>query len=177
MLLSRVDSCPPAGSSSIRDQTTSARASGFTFGRWRILSGPPRALEKMSTFAELVASRKAWIERELEPWCRQAALKDLRLAAELWLDIAGKVDPEKTLWCWAWSRFPALVNADLQAIDESHAVTVTLKDGRALSGIPDGRQSREGRLVLLCRDRADPRRFVDEGPFTLDEIATVARAT
>ena len=130
----------------------------------------------MHTFAELVASRKAWIEAELKPWCHQAALRDLRLAEQAWPDIAGKVDAEKTLWLWAWSRFTALVNPDLQAIDEARRLTVTLRDGRSLTGYPDARQSQQGGLVLLCADPDDPRRFVEEGPLTLDEIASIAVA-
>jgi hypothetical protein len=130
----------------------------------------------MNTFAELVASRKAWIDRDLKPWCTQAALKDLRLAEQAWPDIAGKVDPEKTLWFWAWTRFPDLVNAELMAIEETHPVTIRLKDERAFTGFPDGRQCRQGALVLLCADPDRPRRFIDEGPFTLDEIASVVRS-
>lgn len=128
----------------------------------------------MNSFAELVASRRRWIDSDLKPWCERAAYKDLRLAEETWPDIAGKVDPEKTLWFWAWSRFPALVNADLQGIDEARQVLVTLRDGRSVIGFPDARQSKQGTLTLLCRDSADARRFVEEGPFTLDEIQSIA---
>jgi hypothetical protein len=128
----------------------------------------------MNSFAELVASRRRWIDTELKPWCERAAYKDLRLAEETWPDIAGKVDPEKTLWFWAWSRFPVLVNADLKGIDEARQLLVTLRDGRSFTGFPDGRQSRQGTLMLLCRDPLAPLRFVEEGPFTLDEIESIA---
>ena len=100
----------------------------------------------MQTFADLVASRKAWLADVLTPWCRQAALADLRRAELEWVDIAGKVDPEKTLWYWAWSRFPELVNADLMAIDEARRVTVVLRDGRRFTGYPDSRRSKQGQL-------------------------------
>lgn len=130
----------------------------------------------MQTFSDLVASRKAWLADVLTPWCVQAALKDLRLAELEWGDIAGKVDPEKTLWYWAWSRFPELVNADLAAIDEARRVTVTLRDGRSLTGYPDARQSRQGQLVLVARDLAQPRRHEEHGPFSIDDIATIARS-
>lgn len=131
----------------------------------------------MHTFADLVASRKAWIETELKPWCAQAALRDLRQAEQAWPDIAGKVDPEKTLWFWAWSRFPDLVNADLQAIDEAQHLQITLRDGRTLVGFPDARQSERGELVLVAADNANPRRHVELGPFPLDEITSAQRTT
>ncbi|MFN0051420.1 MAG: hypothetical protein ACKV0T_04470 [Planctomycetales bacterium] len=127
----------------------------------------------MPTFATLVTSRKAWIETELKPWCRQAAVKDLRLAEQEWIDIAGKVDPEKTLWYWAWSRFPELVNEELLAIDETQPVQVRLADGRTYTGFPDGRKSQQGGLVLVCRAPGTPPRFVDEGPLSLDDIVAV----
>ncbi len=130
----------------------------------------------MHTFADLVASRKAWIESDLKPWCAKAALKDLRLAEQAWPDIAGKVDPEKTLWFWAWSRFPDLVNADLQAIDEAQRISVTLKGGRTLTGYPDARQSKQGELALLCPDPANPRRSIEEGPLSMDQIVAIAVA-
>jgi hypothetical protein len=146
---------------------------------WGTLDGSHRVAESdsMQTFTDLVISRKAWIENDLKPWCARATFKDLRLAEQTWGDIAGKVDPEKTLWFWAWCRFPALVNLDLKAIDESRQLTVTLRDGRTLAGYPDARQSQQGRLVLLCADSTHPGRFVDEGPFTVDEIAAIAVAS
>jgi hypothetical protein len=130
----------------------------------------------MHTFAELVASRKTWLADVLAPWCRQAALKDLKRAELEWVDIAGKVDPEKTLWYWAWSRFPDLVNADLLAIDEARRLTVTLHDGRTCTGFPDSRQSKQGQLVLVARDPAHPRRHEELGPFSLDEITAISGA-
>ncbi|MFO0917863.1 MAG: hypothetical protein U0872_06050 [Planctomycetaceae bacterium] len=93
----------------------------------------------MSSFAELVTSRKAWINDVLAPWCRTAQRKDLLLAEQEWTDIAGKVDPESTLWRWAWSRFPELVHESL-GIDESSEVAVALKSGRRnlrVSGRPE----------------------------------------
>mgnify|MGYP000942299374 CR=1 FL=1 len=82
----------------------------------------------MSSFSELVASRKAWLADVLQPWCRAALRKDLLLAEQEWIDIAGKVDAEKTLWRWAWSRFPELVHESL-GIEETTEVVVTLKTG------------------------------------------------
>lgn len=127
----------------------------------------------MTTFAELVASRKAWLADVLEPWCRAAAVRDLKLAELEWGDIAGRADPEKTLWFWAWSRFPAIVHDELAAIDETRLLVVTLRDGRRFEGYPDARQSRQGQLVLLGRDGANPRRTLEHGPFSLDEIEAV----
>jgi len=124
----------------------------------------------MHTFIDLATSRKAWLADVLAPWCRQASLKDLKLADLEWVDIAGKVDAEKTLWFWAWSRFPDLVHQELQTINETRPVSVTLRDGRQFSGYPDARQSRQGELVLLGRDPDNPRQQEEYGPFTIDEI-------
>src|SRR5580704_17394105 len=112
----------------------------------------------MHTFADLVSSRKAWLANVLVPWCRQAAVKDLRLAELEWGDIAGKVDPAKTLWYWAWSRFPDLEHGELVGIDETREVQVTLRDGRTIAGFPDARQSVEGQLVLVGQGQIDPHR-------------------
>ena len=129
----------------------------------------------MQTFADLVSSRKAWLADVLAPWCRQAVVKDLRLAELEWVDIAGKVDLEQTLWYWAWSRFPDLVHAELVGIDETREVTVTLRDGQSIAGFPDARQSVQGQLVLVGRDPLNPRRAEEHGPFSLDEIAAISR--
>jgi hypothetical protein len=139
-----------------------------------VVKGMP--LSSPSTFAEIVAARKEWIETVLRPWCVQALHRDLRIAEEAWPDIAGRADPEKTLWYWAWSRFANLVNADLLAIDEARAIRVTLRDGRVLTGFPDARKSRQGKLVLLGRDPDVPHRAVEHGPFEIDLIASIDRA-
>jgi hypothetical protein len=127
----------------------------------------------MTSFAELVASRKAWLAEVLQPWCRAATRKDLLLAEQDWGDIAGKVDPEATLWRWAWSRFPSLVHENL-GIDETSEVEVTLRNGASLRGFPDSRQSQRGRLVLLTAT-GDDGRFTDAGPFSLDDVVSVNR--
>jgi hypothetical protein len=129
----------------------------------------------MHTFAELVSSRKTWLADVLAPWCRQAVRKDLLLAELEWVDIAGKVDPARTLWFWAWSRFPDLVHCELAGIDETREVTVRLRDGRSMTGFPDARQSVQGQLVLVGHDAYDYHRSFEHGPFSLDEIAAVAR--
>jgi hypothetical protein len=124
------------------------------------------------SFSHLVASRRDWIESTLKPWCRQAARAELLLAEQEWPDIAGTVDPDKTLWLWAWSRFPALYVDDLPGIEESYAVTVTLRDGTRYSGYPDARRSRQGRLTLIGRD---DRRGDELGPFSIDDVQDVQR--
>jgi len=127
----------------------------------------------MATFDDLVVSRKAWLSEVLQPWCRHASLISLRQAELEWIDIAGKVAPEKTLWPWAWSRFPDLVHESL-GIEETAEVEVTLHDGRTVRGYPDSRASRQGQLVLWGADDSneEPREL---GPFSIEQIATVKR--
>lgn len=125
------------------------------------------------TFDELIASRKQWIETVLKPWCRTAPLKDLKRAELEWGDIAGRVDPQATLWTWAWSRFPALVYGGLSGVDETHEVRVTLADGTSVTGFPDNRRTKQGNLVLLC---VHPHGETDVvGPLSIDHIAEVER--
>jgi len=131
-------------------------------------------MHSMSTFAELVTSRKTWLTDFLEPWCRSAARKELLLAELEWIDIAGKVDVEKTLWRWAWSRFPDLIHESL-GIEETTEVVVTLRDGREIRGYPDSRQSLRGMLVILTS--TDTGRFTDAGPISLDDILAINRVS
>ncbi len=126
----------------------------------------------MTAFEELAASRRRWIEEVLRPWCRTAARKELRQADLEWVDLAGKVAPEKSLWAWAWSRFPALVHCELASIDETAEVLVTLRDGRQYCGYPDARQSEHGQLVLAGSDADGP---ADLGPFSIDDIRDVEK--
>lgn len=123
----------------------------------------------MTTFDELVASRKRWIDEVLQPWCRQASRKDLMRAAMDWGDIAGRVDENATLWTWAWSRFPALVHEGLAGVNETSPVQVTLKTGESFSGFPDARESTNGQLVLIPL-AGGGQAF---GPFSIDDIADV----
>ena len=128
----------------------------------------------MQTFEDLVASRRDWIDHVLKPWCRQAALSDLREAEADWQNIAGRVDPEATLWTWAWGRFSALVHEGLHGMNETAEVCVMLRDGRLVRGYPDGRQSKQGRLVLVGPARSRAAGFEEFGPFTIDEIVSIA---
>ena len=125
----------------------------------------------MATFDELVDSRKQWIEETLKPWCRAANLKALRKAEAEWGDIAGRADPEATLWTWAWSRFPDLVHEGLSGVDETCAVAVYLTDGAQFVGFPDGRAGEKGELVLAC---SAPQQAT-KGPFSIDEIRRVEK--
>jgi hypothetical protein len=127
----------------------------------------------VTNFAELVASRREWIDSVLKPWCRGARLADLKRAELDWADIAGRVEPEATLWTWAWSRFPALVHEQLPGINETHEVRVTLKSGRVHAGYPDNRQSKGGRLTLLCASTESGRGLVETPPISIDDIAAV----
>lgn len=126
----------------------------------------------MQTFLELATSRREWIETILKPWCGRAARKELLAAALEWADIAGTVDPEKTLWTWAWGRFPQLVHEELPGINETVAVQVTLNDGTVVEGFPDARQSTDGQLVLVP---VGAQSSDDLGPFSIDDVANVIR--
>lgn len=121
------------------------------------------------TFEDLAASRRDWIETVLRPWCRQASLKQLRQADMEWNEFAGRVDAHATLWTWAWERHPVLVHDDLAGVNETHEVSVTLQDGRTITGFPDGRASLKGQLVLVGTSGND----AELGPFSIEEIADV----
>ena len=133
----------------------------------------------MAAFEELVASRKGWIETVLKPWCREATLADLQKAAAEWGDIAGRADPQKTLWTWAWCRFPVLVHEGLSGFDEAYELRVTLKDGKVVTGFPDARESREGRLVLLSTTpvRAGDNGSQTAGPYSIDDVRAIERVS
>ena len=122
----------------------------------------------MSAFDELVTSRKEWIESVLKPWCRGAALSELLKAADEWGDIAGRVDPDRTLWLWAWSRFPVLYHDGLSGLDESYRVKLRLRDGTEQVGFPDARGSSRGTLMLATEEGS-------VGPFSIDDVEAVER--
>lgn len=126
------------------------------------------------TFAELVASRQNWIEQVLKPWCLAAPWKELFQAEQDWANIAGQVDPQATLWAWAWSRFPALVSEGLPGVEETHRLRVTTRDGRQFIGFPDNRESRHGKLRLLCESASGGHELSEV--ISIDEIASVERA-
>jgi hypothetical protein len=130
----------------------------------------------VAAFADLIASRRAWIEETLRPWCAGAPLKELKRAELEWEDIAGKVDPKATLWTWAWSRFPAIVHEGLTGVNETHAVRVTLKNGDRHTGYPDNRRSQAGRLVLLASETSAAGGAAEIGPIAIDDIAKIERA-
>ena len=79
-------------------------------GAYWALSWANERSRGVAEFDDLVASRKAWITDFLQPWCRSAPLAALKRAELDWADIAGKVTADKTLWPWAWARFPDLVH-------------------------------------------------------------------
>jgi hypothetical protein len=125
-------------------------------------------------FSDLVVSRCDWIETVLKPWCRSAARRELLAAEQEWVDIAGRADPRKTLWPWAWSRFPVLYVDDLGGLEETYRVTVTLRDGSRHTGYPDARRSVRGELVLL--GDAAGQGLSDLGPWSIDDIGDVERS-
>jgi hypothetical protein len=126
-----------------------------------------------ATFAELVTSRKGWIESVLRPWCRLAARRELLRAEAEWTDIAGRADPGATLWTWAWSRFPDLVHEGLSGVSETHEVRLILRDGAEVIGFPDARRSQQGQLYLVCRLPSGGTR--ERGPHSIDDIVSVTR--
>ena len=132
----------------------------------------------MTNFDDLVTARKEWISNVLKPWCQQARRAELLKADLEWLDIAGKVPVEKTLWLWAWSRFPELIHENL-GIEETSRIVLQLQDGRQFWGFPDSRQSVRGHLVLLGQagpsEPPDDVPLAEQGPFSIDEIASVQR--
>jgi hypothetical protein len=122
------------------------------------------------TFADLIASRREWIDAVLKPWCRQASRADLLQAEQEWVNLAGRVDPERTLWAWAWSRFPGLVSDGLHGLDESQRFEIRLNDGSQQTGYPDARRSRQGLLVLIADGE-----LREHGPVSIDDIQSIAR--
>lgn len=121
-----------------------------------------------STFAALAESRREWIAAVLRPWCAAASRKELLQAEQEWHDIAGRIDPQFTLWLWAWSRFPVLYVEGLQGLDETWEVRVGLRNGDVAIGFPNARESRRGLLVL--EGGGEPC-----GPISIDDVASVER--
>jgi hypothetical protein len=127
----------------------------------------------MHTLAEIVASRREWIDSVLKPWCRAASRAELLAAEQEWADLAGRADPNKTLWPWAWSRFTALYVEGLAGIEESFEVEITLRDGSGYVGFPDARRSRRGEILLVRL--GDQGQSQEAGPFSIDEVIAVKR--
>ena len=101
------------------------------------------------------------------------ALPILLKAEAEWVDIAGKVDPEKTLWLWAWSRFPELVHESL-GIEETSRVEIQTKDGKLYGGFPDARKSLRGQLTIWgCELMTET--LTELGPFAIDDVVSVRR--
>lgn len=122
-----------------------------------------------TSFEDLATSRRDWIESVLRPWCRHATQQQLRQADLEWHDFAGRVDPQATLWTWAWERHPAIVHDDLPGVNETHPVTVELQDGRTATGFPDNRRSTKGQLVLVATDDG----VTEYGPYSIDDIVEI----
>lgn len=139
-------------------------------------SNPQSAIraEIPSSFEDLATSRRNWIDEILHPWCLNATKKQLRQASLEWMDIAGRVDMNATLWTWAWERFPVLTHPDLAGVNETFQVRVHLTNGDTYEGFPDSRQSLNGDLMLTGRNN-----LTDEaeelGPFSIDDMASVER--
>ena len=130
------------------------------------------AAPDLSAFQALSASRRGWIAEFLIPWCRTASVPSLLKAEMEWGDIAGRVDPQFSLWLWAWSRFPVLYVDGLRGLEESFLVQVTLHSGSLHVGYPDSRASQRAQLVLVDREDGQT---VERGPFRLDQVRAVER--
>lgn len=126
----------------------------------------------MKNFSDLAASRREWISQILLPWCQQASYRDLIEAEQDWGNIAGRVDPEMTLWTWAWSRFPAVIHEGMPGLNETCEVRIQTTDGREATGYPDREASSRGQIVLVSRCETG---FQPTGPFRIDEIAVAQR--
>lgn len=124
------------------------------------------------SFDDLATSRRQWIDDVLHPWVRTAPLKQLRKAEAEWLDIAGRVDMQATLWTWAWERFPGLTHPELSGVNETHPVRVTLNDGSKSEGFPDSRASERGMLVIVPIS-VNATNDQDCGPWSIDDIQSV----
>lgn len=134
------------------------------------MSTPEPLPPELSAFAELTASRRAWIQEVLVPWCRTANVPSLVKAELEWGDIAGRVDPQFSLWLWAWSRFPVLYVEGLKGLDETYPVQVTTRDGTTVTGYPDARASSRTQLILVDAQTGEP-----VGPLKLDRIESIQR--
>ncbi|MCH8829774.1 MAG: hypothetical protein IID45_09375 [Planctomycetes bacterium] len=128
----------------------------------------------MNTFEELSASRRDWIDSVLKPWCQTAARAELVKAELEWHNLAGRVDPDATLWAWAWSRFPVLVHEELHRIDETCEIEVELQNGRRIRGFPDARQTVRGRLALVITSETATGDDAND-TFSIDDIITINR--
>lgn len=126
----------------------------------------------MKSFSDLAASRREWIAEVLIPWSRQAGYRDLIEAEQDWGNIAGRVDPEMTLWTWAWSRFPAVIHEGMPGLNETCEVLLKTTDGRQATGYPDRQASSRGQIVLISRGEGG---FDQAGPFQIDEIISIAQ--
>ncbi len=122
------------------------------------------------SFEDLAASRRQWIDEVLHPWCRKANLKQLRRVEPEWLDIAGRVDINATLWTWAWERFDGLTHPEMAGVNETHQIRVSLNDGTVVTGFPDSRLSLRGMLVIVGSGEAG---IEEHGPFSIDDVAAV----
>lgn len=126
---------------------------------------------QMKNFEQLVTSRREWIDKILIPWCKTATRRDLLLAEQEWTDLAGRPDPEMTLWRWAWQRFPHLSHPVQPTLDESQCVTVRCHDGREVTGYPEARMSQAGLLFLVTESGQTV------GPINLDDVSDVELVT
>lgn len=132
--------------------------------------------DAISSFDDLTASRRAWIQDVLRPWCVQASRIDLLKAESEWEDIAGSAAAEQTLWTWAWERFPPLVYEGLTGVNETQQVRVTLTNGSTHTGFPEGRRSERGQLYLLASGdmgTSSTSELAETGPFSIDDIEAV----
>lgn len=136
----------------------------------RLLAAPPTTAPR--PLETLGASRRRWIDEELQPWCRTAPMVELKKAELDWMNFAGQAPADQTLWRWAWSRFPDLVHPEL-GLNETYPVRLHLRDGTSVVGYPDSRQSGEGKLVLTRRSSEG--NWESLGPWSIDDVHSAVR--
>lgn len=68
-----------------------------------------------------------------------------------------------------------LVCEGMPGIEETHLVRVTTRDGQTFDGYPDNRESRHGKLRLLCETSPGSGRHELSEAISIDDVGSVER--